>query len=171
MTDKYGGQTTQMGVFLNGTTLIGIAEVVLPTIKGKQITLAAAGLLGELQLDSPSQIEVMETEFKFNSVNESVVNLWSAKGALVELKAFINGVDGVSHAVDEYGYRATLRGKASELGLGTLKPAELMNTSVKFNTTFFELRKEGKSLLKIDKINGIFEEFGISLIKSLASIL
>lgn len=170
MTDKYGGQTDQMGVYLNGATLIGIAEVKLPEVKGKQITLGAAGLLGDITIDSPSQIEAMETEFKFNSVNESVFNLWSAKGSLVELKAFINDIDGVSHAVDQTGYRVSLKGKASAVDLGTLKPAELMNTTVKFNTTFIEVRKEGKSLLKIDKINSIFEQFGISLIKSLASI-
>lgn len=169
MNEKYGGQVTQMGVYLDGGTLIGIAEVKLPTVKQKQITLSGGGLMGEITLDSPSQIEAMETELKFNNVGRSIVNLWSSKGGLLELKAYISGV-GANHVVDDDGNRITIKGKASELDLGTLKPSELVSPTVKYNTTFFEWRQNGQSILKIDKINGIFEQFGVPLIKNLLSI-
>lgn len=165
-----GGATTQFAVYLNGKSLIGMAEVKLPTIKKMQIELNGAGLIGPIKLTSPSQIEAMETEFKFNSLSEHGFNLWQQSSGFLELKAYIVEVDGSTQIMDEKGYRVILKGSCNEFDLGTIKPAELVNPTIKYDTTALEIFREGKSLLKIDKLAGIFEQFGVSLIKNLLNI-
>lgn len=167
---KITGQVTRFGVYTNdGVTLIGLAEVKLPEIKRKAVTLGGAGILGEIELPSPTQIESMETELKFNSLNPDGLKLWSINGGPLTLRSFINELDG-NHRIIEGGWRVALKGNTTSVDLGTVKQDELTNTTVKYSTTFLEIFYEGKSLLKIDKINGIVEQLGISLIKNLMDI-
>ena len=50
-----------------------------------------------------------------------------------------------------------VRGKCATLKLGTLKAATAMSSSVTLNISCIKISLDGKELVELDKLNGIFK--------------
>ena len=50
-----------------------------------------------------------------------------------------------------------MRGKCATLKLGTLKAATAMSSSVTLNISYIKISLNGKELVELDKLNGIFK--------------
>lgn len=58
-----------------------------------------------------------------------------------------------------------MRGKCATLKLGTLKAATAMSSSVTLNISYIKISLNGKELVELDKLNGIFKINGVDILQ------
>lgn len=166
-----GGQTQRFAVYIDGYDLIGVAEFTPPEFVQKTITLSGSGILGEIELPAPGLYEKLEAEIKFTSISQPAFKLINLNGKLLEFKAIVNGLETTTHAVDSQGLYFAVRGTNKSFSIGTIKVGELIDTSFKMELTAIDARLNGEKLFKIDKLNGVFDQLGISVIKKFSEMV
>lgn len=167
---KIGGQTGTFMLYLDGKDLLGVAECKLPEIKFKTQSIGGSGVLGEIEFTNPYSVESLEVEIKFNTITDRTFDLMDLSGKLVEMKSAIIEADGTTQSFGPTGLRVNMRGSAKSIDLGTIKKDDLLNTSFKMEATFIEVFRGSQQLYKVDKLNGILEALGKSLIRGLSDL-
>lgn len=160
-------QTREYRVYIDGYDLLGIAEVKLPEVVFKAITLEGTGVLGEIEIPGTGSVEKLELEVTFNSVTQPAFRLLDLNNKLLEFKAVLNGIDSADHSINGQGLYIAVRGSCKKFSLGTLKAGDFLKVPFTLEATSLEVKLNGNQLYKIDKLNGIFDVAGKALVKKL----
>lgn len=162
-----GNATQQFRVEADGYNLLGVAEVKLGSINFQSSDMEGAGIVGKIAQSLLGYTESIEVEVTFNTISQPAFNLLDISGKLIEFKSEVAGFDTSTGGADSQGVRIAVRGTTKGLDLGTLKLGDAMKVPFKLEASYIEIWSNGKSVLKIDKFNGIFLAAGKALIKKL----
>lgn len=159
-----GGQVKGFQAYKDGTRLIGVAEIKLPTLKFMSEKIGGADVLGEVELPLIGITESLECEVKFNSVISSLLSLVDVAGSLVEYRGSIATHDSATGAIAEKAVRIVTKSPPKEIDLGSLATNKLMDSNCKLELTYLKIEIDGAAALEIDKFNAIFTILGKDLL-------
>lgn len=159
-----GGQVKGFQVYKDGTRLIGVAEIKLPTLKFMSEKIGGADVLGEVELPLIGITESLECEVKFNSVVSSLLSLVDITGSMIEYRGSIVARDSTTGALSEKSVRIVTQSPVKEIDLGSLATNKLMDSSSKLELIYLKIEIDGAAALEIDKFNSIFTILGKDLL-------
>ena len=146
--------------------LIGVSgEVTLAEISATTATVSGAGLLGEINTPVVGQIGAIEQEIPFNVLNVNIFSYFGfGKPASVVLRGDIQSVDSSTGAIKQSALKITYNGYTKKINPGKVKAGDTMGAAVTLELTYIHIEIDGKTVIKIDKLNSVFEVNGTDLL-------
>lgn len=157
----------RFNVYKNGTQLVGIAEeFTLPEITNLTDSLEGAGTGGTMDIPVIGLIEDMEMEISFSSLCEDIFSVMDpTETADITLNGGLQGQDAGTGAIKFMPVSISMRGLIKKFTPGTLKAGAKMGSSVTLGLTYYKIVLDGKTMLEIDRFNGVYTVNGNDVLK------
>lgn len=154
--------------YLNGNKMIGVgASMTLPEINMKTSTISGTGINGEVDSPNIGQFEAMEQEIQFNTLYSSAVDMLSPMSTV---NLTIRAAQQVYDKTGGYtfkGLRVVEMGRVKKFNPGKVEKGEGMEATVVLELTYLMIEVDGKQLVEIDKLNGIYKINGKDMLASI----
>ena len=115
-----------------------------------------AGIMGEIDLPTLGQIGGMEGEITFNRTNQKVVALFSPGSHIIEARWVTNVLDTATGASKIQANKEIITLLPKSLSLGDIEGNETNESTMTYEVVAYEYLIDGKSMIKIDKLNNVF---------------
>ena len=115
-----------------------------------------AGIMGEIDLPTLGQIGGMEGEMTFNRTNQKVVALFSPGSHIIEARWVTNVLDTATGASKIQANKEIITLLPKSLSLGDIEGNETNESTMTYEVVAYEYIIDGKSMIKIDKLNNVF---------------
>lgn len=159
-------------VYLDGTKMIGVAaSATLPEINMKTSTVSGVGVGGELDSPTIGQFESMEQEVEFNTLYSSGMDMLNP---LSVVKLTFRAAQQVYDKTGGYafkGLRIVEMGRVKKVNPGKIEKGEAMGTTVILELTYIMIEVDGKQLLEVDKLNGVYKVNGKDMLAGVNSLI
>lgn len=142
----------------NSNKLIGISgEITLAEIASVTATISGAGLLGDIDVPVVGQVGAMEQEIPFNNLYADIFTLFRLnKPCDIVLRGSMQLTDSSTGEVKFTPIKITYKGYAKKINPGKMQTANAMGSSLTLEVTYLHIEVDGKSKIKIDKLNSVF---------------
>ncbi len=157
-----------MAVFADGTSYKGqIPEITLPKLATKMEGYRGGGMLGEIDIDMG--LEKLEAEITAGGVVRALLASFGATSHDAALLRFAGAYADETGGVQAV--EAVMRGRVSELDLGSAKPGSDTEHKYKFSLTYYRLDIDGANAVEIDMVAGTFIVLGVDRRAEINAIL
>lgn len=139
-----------------------LTEMTRPKMARKYEEYRAGGWDGSVQIDMG--LENLECELKFGGYMTSIIERLG-----VGLSDTLLRIQGSLHQENSLNYdelRIEMRGRFAEVDPGSDKAGDLGETSSKYYPTYYKESLNGKALIEIDIVRGIFATNGVDRLAS-----
>ena len=149
--------------FLEGETLIGVADVELPKLESMKETVSGAGIAGEVESPVLGHFAAMSTTIKFRAITPDAV------GKLATPAAHLLDFRG-SQQVQEAGafktvpVRVTVKATPMSVNLGKFEVGKATDTADEFSVSYLKLYVDGKEIVEVDPYNFIAKFNGVDML-------
>lgn len=144
-------------------------EITLPSIEKLTDTIKGSGIIGEIDMPTFGQIGSMETEISIRVSNDKFATLSSASQLEYRwVTDAINLANGKVRPIPNKAFLTVINKKAEE---GKLASGESQDGSVAFEVIGYKRICDGKEILNIDKLNGIYSINGKNLYDDISQYL
>ena len=154
----------------NSNKLVGVSgEVSLAEIAMTTATISGAGLLGDMDMPVIGQIGAIEQTIPFNTISTNIFTHFKLnKSVSIVLRGDIQSVDSSTGKYKHSALRLSYRGYVKKITPGKVKAADTMGASVTMELTYMHIQLDGETVLKFDKLNGVFEVDGEDLLAEIS---
>lgn len=162
----------RFNVYKNGRQLIGIAgEVTLPEVTNLTDSMEGAGTGGNMDIPVIGLIEDMEMEIGFLSLCEDIFSVMDpSEAANLTLNGALQGSDAGTGAIGYQSVSVSVRGLMKKFTPGVAKAGAKMNSSVTLGLSYYKLVLNGKTMLEIDRLNGVYIVNGKDVLKDVKNM-
>ena len=159
-------------VYLDGVIGIGMGDSMdLPEPKMKSSTITGVGIAGEIDSPTIGQFESLEIEVPFNTLYSNFVDMLSPlKSVNLTIRAAQQVYDKDGGYIFK-GLRAVIKGRVKSFKPGKVQKGEAMEASVTVECTYYMLENDGKQLVEIDKLNGIYNVGGQDMLAEVKALI
>jgi P2 family phage contractile tail tube protein len=151
------------------TKILDTTSVTLPSIEKITDTIKGSGIIGEIDFPTYGQISSMETEIATRAANENWGDLITASE--LEYRWATDMIDPSTARVTPVGHKAFLKVINKKAEEGKLEPGAAQDGSAAFEVIAYKRIINGKEVLNIDKLNGIYAINGVNMYDSLKEYL
>lgn len=157
--------------YLDGNKMIGVAaSATLPSVKMKSSTVSGAGIGGEINSPTIGQFESLEQEIEFNVLYSSAVDMLSPLSVVnLTLRAAQQVYDKTGGYAFK-GLRVVEMGRVKEFEPGKVEKGEGMGAKVKLELTYLLIENDGKAMLEVDKLNGVYKVNGKDMLAGISEL-
>ena len=120
-----------------------------------------AGIMGEIDLPTLGQIGAMEGELAFNKSNEAMIKLFTPTAHTIEVRWVTNLIDTATGKVGLQANKEIIKLVPKSLSLGDIESNEANEASMTYEILSYQYFISGKSMIKIDKLNNVFNVNGV----------
>lgn len=143
--------------YVDGNIMIGVAaSVTLPTVKMKSSTTSGMGIAGEIDSPTIGQFESMEQEVQFNTLYSSCAEMLSPLKTVNLTFRAAQQVYDKNGGYTFKGLRVVEMGRVKSFEPGKIEKGESMEAKVTIELTYLLVENDGKKLMEIDKLNGVY---------------
>lgn len=158
-------------VYLDGTDLIGVADVELPNMEPMRETVKGAGIAGEIDSPTLGHYSSFTCTLNWRIVTKPMVKLSAPKAYLLDLRAANQEYDAGTGEYNVIPVRIVLRGKPISFNLGNLDVGVVAGSSNQFEVDYIKVDVNGETIREIDKINYIDRSEGVDYLIKVRSAL
>lgn len=153
--------------YKGGKQLIGVAgEMELPEITNLVDTMEGAGTGGTMDIPVIGLIEDMEMQIGFMSLCEDIFSIMDPTEAVdLTLNGAMQGSNAGTGAVQYESLSISVRGTLKKFTPGTLKSGGKMDSKVTLGLSYYKIVLGGKTMLEIDRFNGVYIINGKDVLK------
>lgn len=164
-------KTNDYNVYKDGNKLAGLAEELeLPGVKMKTSTISGLGVGGEIDSPTIGQFESMEAKVKFTVLYSSAIDLMEPLNTVTLTVRAAQQVYDKTGGYAFKGLRVVIGGRVKEFNPGSLKKGDAMDAEVTIEQTYYMIEVDGKQVLEIDKLNGIYRVNGKDMLAGIAAL-
>lgn len=135
---------------------MGIAEVSLPEIAQKTITVEGSGLAGGYEAVLTGMFEPMSMNMNFRSLTKDTFSLTTPEEHKIELWALQQERDVSKSVNSRAAVKHIIKGTLKKLSPGKLKTGDASDASGEYSVTYFATFHDGKKMREIDVVNYIY---------------
>lgn len=158
--------------YLDGIKMIGVgASATLPEVKMKTSSVAGVGVGGELDSPTIGQFESMEQEIQFNTLYSSAMDMLNP---LTVVNLTFRAAQQVYDKTGGYvfkGLRVVEMGRVKTMNPGKIEKGEGMEATVTLELTKMMIEVDGKELLAVDKLNGVYRVNGKDMLAGVRKLV
>lgn len=144
-------------------------SVTLPSIEPLTDSIKGSGIIGEIDLPTFGQIGAMSTELSIRITSDQFGELLSTSD--LEYRWVNDGINTGTGKVTTTAHKAFLKVILKKYDEGKLEPGAAQDGSIEYEVIAYKRVIDGKEILNIDKLNGIYAINGVNMLKSLANLL
>lgn len=154
-------------VYSDGEKQIGVTnEMTLPEFPGMTATINGAGIAGEYEVPVVGNFQSIKLTIPFRSLIHSSIDFTDPmKVQNLTIRGSLQVTDKGTGVSDYCGMRLVVRGRALSFNPGQLKQGEAMNASVVIECMYLLYEVDSKTLVELDKWNGIYKVNGKDLME------
>lgn len=159
-------------VYKAGNVLAGISdEVKLPDFNTITSTISGAGIAGNIEVPVIGFFEEMEMEIPFRSLVDDTFKVFGPSEQVdVTLRGAIQVTDTATGAIKKIGMRVAVRGYVKAFKPGSVKIADVMNTSITLGITYILIEIDKETKIELDKFNSKFVVDGVDILGDIRSL-
>jgi Bacteriophage tail tube protein len=151
------------------TKIVDATGVQLPSVEHITDTIKGAGILGEVDFPTYYQPGAMTFTINVRVTSEQLAVLIAAKE--LEIRWVTDAFDTNNLAVGTNSHKAFIKGMNKKFDEGKLEPGAAQDATLDYEVFSYKRIVNGKTILNIDKFNGIFEVNGTNLMKKVNAAL
>lgn len=157
----------RFNTYKRGKQLIGVAgEMNLPELTNLTDSLEGAGTGGNMDIPVIGLIDDMEMEVAFMSLCEDVFSVMDpTESADLTFNGALQGSDTGTGAVKYQNLSVSVRGQVKKFTPGTLKSGAKMGSSVTLGLSYYKVVLDGKTMIEVDRFNGVYVINGKDVLK------
>lgn len=165
-------KTNEYNVYSDGNKMVGLAdELELPSVKMKSGTISGVGVNGEIDSPTIGQFESMEAKLKFNMLYSSAIDMMEPLSTVNLTVRVAQQVYDKTGGYAFKGLRTVVGGRVKEFNPGTVKKGDAMNAEVTVELTYYMIEVDGKQVLEIDKLNGVYKVNGKDMLAEVLALI
>ena len=162
----------EYNAYLDGERMVGVVpDVDLPEIGMKASEVEGAGMLGVLDSPTIGQFESIEQEIKFNVLYSSAINMLSPLEAVNLTFRAAQQVYDKTGGYNFKGLRVVEKGRVKKFKPGKIEKGESMEATVTLELTYIMIENDGKKLMEIDKLNGVYVVDGVDMLAEVRDLV
>ena len=158
--NKISTKTIQYSVYdrtNGGTTYIGdTVTYTRPDVEMQTDGFSGAGIMGEIDLPTLGQLAGMEGELAFNMTTEKMVDLFAPKAHTIEVRWVTNVINTATGNIEVQANKEIVKFLPKSISLGDIEGNETNESSMTYEILAYQYIIDGKSVMKIDKLNNVF---------------
>lgn len=168
---KIGNKVINYSVYATTKKVGDTATVELPEIEFLTDSIKGSGIIGEIDLPSLYQVGSMSLSISTRVSNnpDDLALLMSARD--IEIRWVTDAIDTSNASADVVGHKAFIKCVPKKIGEGKIEPGSGQDGSYEYEVLSYKRVTNGKIVLEIDKLNGVFKINGIDNTKSINSLL
>lgn len=155
----------------SNSKLLGTADVTMPKITPKIVTVSGAGVGGDMDMPSRGQTDNMEIEVNFRTTTPEVIKLGQPKAHDVEFRGAQWRYDAAMGEYKKEPLIVMMRILPKEVDLGKLSSAETTEAKLSANVQYLKVTIGGKKEVEIDKFNYIHYVHGTDYLADVRDML
>lgn len=117
---------------------------------------SGAGLMGEIDLPTIGQLGGMEGEITFNKVNSRGISLFTPIAHTIEIRWVTNTIDKSTGDLKIEANKEIIKMLPKSMELGDVEGNETNEGTLTFEVLTYQYILDGKTKLKVDKLNNVF---------------
>lgn len=144
-------------------------DITLPSIEKITDTIKGAGIIGEIDMPTLGQLSSMETEISLRVSDDKFATL--AAASKIEYRWVTDAYDtssGKARVVANKAFLTVTNKKADE---GKIEPGASQDGSLSFEVIAYQRICDGKEIINIDKLNGIYKLNGKDMYSDISQYL
>lgn len=152
-----------------GTKIGDTTNVTLPSIERLTDTIKGSGIVGEIDLPSYGQIGSMETEIGIRVSNEQLGTL---AGAIeLEYRWVTDVINTKTGKTTIQSHKAFLTVSNKKVEEGKVESGSAQDGSFSYEVLAYKRIIDGKEIINIDKLNGIYAINGVNMLDDISKYL
>lgn len=140
-------------IYEDAVNLLGIAEIKLPDLKYKTLTVTGAGLSGDIEAVIAGVLDAMTVNIKFLSRTEQAISLAEPRIHDIDLRVAEQQEDTSTGKLSVAGHKHMLRVMPKSLSGQTVAPASEASVDGEYAVRAWTEYVDGKKVTEIDPIN------------------
>ena len=118
--------------------------------------IAGSGIMGEIDMPTLGQLDSMEIELVLNKSNERAIAMFAPGAHTAEVRWATNVLDSASGSSAVQANKEIIKYLPKSLGLGDIENNETNECTLTGEVLTYQYIVNGKTLIKIDKLNNVF---------------
>ena len=144
-------------IYDGGNRLLGMASIELPEISFLTSEVSGAAISGKLDVPVTGATESLELNLKWRTLYKDAVKYLRHNVVNLSARAALQNYDSSKGEVKISPLRVDFRGRVKGVELGSLKPAEQMESSTKIECDYLKITVDGNVTALVDKYNYRYE--------------
>lgn len=158
---KHGSKTIQYKIYdrTEGGEAVFVTDttsIKRPDLSMLSETIKGAGLLGEIDLPTITQLAAMSYEITFKRSNKNAVVFFGQKTQHFETRWVTDVLDAENAKIGITANKEIVKAIPKSLGLGNLEINSANETTVAMEVVYYKYIHDGITLIEIDKLNNVF---------------
>lgn len=144
-------RTAGSAKFVDDTTSYTRPEIAMMTDG-----ISGSGIMGEIDLPTLGQLDSMEVEVVLNKANERAIAMFAPGAHTMETRWVTNVLDTASGGSKIQANKEIIKYLPKGLSLGDIENNETNEATLTGEVLTYQYIADGKTLIKIDKLNNVF---------------
>lgn len=158
-------------VYQDGTDMVGIADVQLPSLDAMTETVKGAGIAGEFDSPVLGHFGSMETVLNWRTLEKRNVMLAAQTGVNLDLRGAQQVYDSSSGKYISRPVKCVVLGVPKKTELGKLDVGTTTGTANTVETAYIKVSVDGETVLELDKFNYICNIGGVDYMADIRETL
>jgi P2 family phage contractile tail tube protein len=171
----FGNKTIQYAIYdrTNGRPefVTDTSSYKRPSLEMLTDTVKGAGIMGEIDLPTISQLGSMEAEISFKKSNKKAVELFSQKSHNLEIRWASDALDSSNGSMKTEANKEIIKGIPKKLDLGNIETNTANEGTLTFEIVYFQYIINGAAVIEIDKLNNVFKINGVDYAETIRQAL
>lgn len=142
-----------------------------PDIEMLTDTFTGTGIMGEIDIPTVGQIGAMEGELGFNKTTVEMADLFAPGVHTIESRWVTSVMDTATGNIRMQGNKEIIKIQPKKISLGEVKSNETNEASMTYEILSYQYLIDGKTIIKIDKLNFVFIINGVDYTESIRKLL
>jgi uncharacterized protein len=139
--------------YLDGNSLVGVANVELPDIEAMTDTVSGAGIAGEIDSPTLGHFASMTLTCTWRTITTDAAKLAAQKSHALEFRGSQQIYDAANGEYLTQPVRVAVRAIPKRTGLGSLEVGSATDSESEFEVTYMKVWVGGQERIEIDKYN------------------
>ncbi|MGN1126381.1 MAG: phage major tail tube protein [Ruminococcus sp.] len=137
--------------------LVGITDTVnLPDFKTITASVSGAGIPGSIDMPVVGQFEAMPMDIPFRTISKNMLNFVKGGTCALRLRGAIQESDDSTGQIKASRMVVGIKGTVTKIAPGEVKVANGTNSSVGIEVTYIKISIDGKDVIELNKLTGLF---------------
>ena len=147
-------------VYKDGTDLIGVADVSMPSFEAVTDTVKGAGLAGEFDSPVLGHFKSMEVQLNWRTVNKNNSFLAKPESVTLDLRGAQQVYDSGTGKFKTSRLKVVVRGVPKKFEMGKLDMGASVGSSNTLEVNYIKVTLDDKDVIELDKFNYIYKVDG-----------
>lgn len=143
-------------VYLDGSVLIGTANIELPSLDALTEKVKGAGIAGEVEAPVIGHYDVLTLGIQWRTITADAISLVAPQAHALDFRGSQQVYDSAAGSYSTVPVKVVVRAMPKKTSLGKMIVAGQTDTKNEFEVTYMKVYIDGNETLELDKYNFIF---------------